>query len=615
MPGWIRQNTARTLKLPPAVDSSTPDTSEIGLTITRAQIRLSKEGGDLAQKNEASDCTHDEIGVYDCPVDATDTNTVGTLDIYYKSAGVLHLWDTYQVFPEHVYDAFHGSDDISYAEGAVWLDSNSGASSNSGTARKPMDSIANAITKLTSTGLSRLAIVNDQTVTLTASMLRKEIFGFGRRGIVNFNGQDISECTIRNLLVYGDTLAASGLPEFVDCVVGTGIYASLHARRCRLNGVIGVSGSAAYLTDCIDEGGYSAPPDLDFGSPGSTLRVVMHNYVGRLDVLNMNNNASLLLSGIGELTIDSTCLAGNIVLIGSWEVTDNASGAITPTNTKLQADLTDVTGSMATATALANAQTSIDGIKDVTDKHPDSGQFSTIDSNLTDALADTNEMQSDLADGGRIDLLIDDIVTRVTSVQAVTQEIPDSGKLTTLQSGVTAIEVDTQNIQSRLPAALVSGRMDVSVGAMAADVMTAAAASSDFGAELQALITGGAYALDTDANGRVRVVDGTDAGELDTDDGRVIVNSFSTTARAAINAEMVDVMDTDALTLPGQVAPPATPTRSEVLGYLYKAWRNKKTQSSSALSLFADDGTTVDQTAPVSDNGSLTTVGEMAVGS
>lgn len=37
---------------------------------------------------------------------------------------------------------------------------------------------------------------------------------------------------------------------------------------------------------------------------------------------------------------------------------------------------------------------------------------------------------------------------------------------------------------ARLPAALVSGRMDASVGAMAADVMTAAAAASDFGTEL-----------------------------------------------------------------------------------------------------------------------------------
>jgi hypothetical protein len=48
-----------------------------------------------------------------------------------------------------------------------------------------------------------------------------------------------------------------------------------------------------------------------------------------------------------------------------------------------------------------------------------------------------------------------------------------------------AIETDTQDIQSRLPAALVSGRMDSSTGAMAANVMTAAAAAADLTTELQ----------------------------------------------------------------------------------------------------------------------------------
>lgn len=49
-----------------------------------------------------------------------------------------------------------------------------------------------------------------------------------------------------------------------------------------------------------------------------------------------------------------------------------------------------------------------------------------------------------------------------------------------------AIETDTQDVQARLPAALVSGRMDASVGAMAANVMTASAAADDLTTELQA---------------------------------------------------------------------------------------------------------------------------------
>lgn len=49
----------------------------------------------------------------------------------------------------------------------------------------------------------------------------------------------------------------------------------------------------------------------------------------------------------------------------------------------------------------------------------------------------------------------------------------------------TDVETDTADIQTRLPAALVSGRIDASVGAMAANVMTAAAAAADLTTELQ----------------------------------------------------------------------------------------------------------------------------------
>lgn len=56
----------------------------------------------------------------------------------------------------------------------------------------------------------------------------------------------------------------------------------------------------------------------------------------------------------------------------------------------------------------------------------------------------------------------------------------------------TDVEADTQDIQARLPAALVSGRIDASVGAMANNVMTAAAAAADLTTELQAGLATGA---------------------------------------------------------------------------------------------------------------------------
>src|SRR5215207_5699248 len=54
-----------------------------------------------------------------------------------------------------------------------------------------------------------------------------------------------------------------------------------------------------------------------------------------------------------------------------------------------------------------------------------------------------------------------------------------SADVAAVKTQTAAIEVDTADIQARLPAALVSGRIDASVGAMAANVLTATAIASD----------------------------------------------------------------------------------------------------------------------------------------
>jgi len=70
----------------------------------------------------------------------------------------------------------------------------------------------------------------------------------------------------------------------------------------------------------------------------------------------------------------------------------------------------------------------------------------------------------------------------------------------------------------------------------------------------------------------------------------------------------------DARSEPGQGAPPVNPDAMTKLDYLYKAWRNKKTQTATTFSLFDDAGTTVDHKAAVSDDGTTATIGEVATG-
>lgn len=107
--GFLRGNTAATIKLGPFLDSTDGNTDETALTISQADVRLSKNGGDMAQKNDSNAATHDEIGIYDCALNTTDTNTYGRLRVTVHESEALTVDQTYQVLPEIIYDSFFPS--------------------------------------------------------------------------------------------------------------------------------------------------------------------------------------------------------------------------------------------------------------------------------------------------------------------------------------------------------------------------------------------------------------------------------------------------------------------------------------------------------------------------
>jgi len=112
MAKWLRQSTVVTAKIGPFVDNADGYTAETGLTITQADVRLSKNGAAFAQKTEATSCTHDENGWYGCPLDATDTGTLGRLQLAVNESGALPVWHEFMVVPANVWDSLFGSDKL-----------------------------------------------------------------------------------------------------------------------------------------------------------------------------------------------------------------------------------------------------------------------------------------------------------------------------------------------------------------------------------------------------------------------------------------------------------------------------------------------------------------------
>lgn len=81
-----------------------------------------------------------------------------------------------------------------------------------------------------------------------------------------------------------------------------------------------------------------------------------------------------------------------------------------------------------------------------------------------------------------------------------------------------------------------------------------------------------------------------------------------------VKSKVVEALATDTYAEPGQGAPAATTTLAAKIGYLFKWRRNKRTNDGATVKFFADDASTVDQKAAVSDAAGTTTIGEIGTG-
>ncbi len=198
------------------------------------------------------------------------------------------------------------------------------------------------------------------------------------------------------------------------------------------------------------------------------------------------------------------------------------------------------------------------------------------------------------------------------------------------------------------PLALVSQRVSTSVGAMASGVLTAAAIATD--AITAAKIAANAITsakIATDAIGSAQFAQA--AADKVWSSATRTLTAFSTalalsvwdvlesaivtassiglkvknnldaavTTRATpaqVNTEVLDVLNVDTITLPGQEAPPATPTHRQAIAWLYKVFRNRKRQTATTWELMDDAETTVDAKATVSDDGTTAIKQEVVTG-
>lgn len=148
-------------------------------------------------------------------------------------------------------------------------------------------------------------------------------------------------------------------------------------------------------------------------------------------------------------------------------------------------------------------------------------------------------------------------------------------------AALATVQADTDDIQTRLPAALTAN------GNIKADALRVGG-TTQTGGDLAAMLT---------------IID----DFIDTEVAAIL---------AAVDTEVASILALldDPRGEPGQGAPPVNPDMATKMDYLYKNWRNKKTNDGITNSYFADDGTTVDQKSSTSSAAGTVTIGEIVAG-
>lgn len=279
-----------------------------------------------------------------------------------------------------------------------------------------------------------------------------------------------------------------------------------------------------------------------------------------------------------------------------------------------------------------------------------------MDSNSTQLaaiVADTNELQTDWVNGGRLDVLIDAVKAKtdlvpaapasttnitagtITTVTNLTNA-PTVGDLTAAMKASVNVEVDTGLTDIHLDH-LLAATYDPASKPGAADALLNELVESDAGvarytanALEQAPSGTGASAasiraeMDTNSTQLQAIVAGVDAvptnAELATalaaaDDAVLAaIAALNNLSAAQVNSEVLDVLNVDTFAQPGQGTPAATTSMRLMLAYLYKAWRNRMTQTATDYKLYNDDATTVDHKATFSDDATTGDRSEIVTG-
>lgn len=566
----VKQSTACTIPLGPFVDSTDGVTAKTGLTISQADIRLSKNGAAFAQTNNAAGATHMENGNYSIPLNTTDTNTLGHLRVHVNESGALPVWLDLMVVPAVVYDSIVGGTDTLTVD-VVQI----GGSAVS-----------------TSSAQIGVNVVNAGGTAWASGSLTSGVFAAGA-----INAAAIADAAIDRATFAADT----GLQAVRSSTAQAGASTSVTLDASASSTTDFYKHCLVYLTGGTGVGQFriitayngttkvaTVTPAWATNPDNTSTFAVLPCGIANLEAIA----GSAVSTSTAQLGVNVVNAAGTAWGSGAITAASIAADAITAA--KLASDVATEINAAVLAVLGALNDAAADGAVTTTDTMV--AYLKQIINTLEGAPGIVTYPSSATPGNG---------VSLAEVIRQIYDEVAglNGGALLDAAGVRSAVGLASANLDTQLTT--IDDLIDTEIGT----IITRLGTPSDLG--------GGATVAANlaDIEAQTDDIGAAGAGLTAADDAILAaIAALNNISAAQVNAEVVDALATDTYAEPGQAAPSATTTLAAKINYLYKAWRNKKTQTSSQYSLFADDASTVDQKATVSDDGTTTTVGEVASG-
>lgn len=388
-----KQSTSVTLIVGPILDSTGAEYS--GAVI--GDLSISKNGGTLTALAAAATLTHVANGQYTLVLTTGNTDTLGVLQITCnKSTYQMRVVERH-IVPANIYDSIVLGSDLLDISAVQWLGAAIATPSTAGLPdvnAKQAGGVAWASGAITAAAIGADAI--------TAAKIADGAIDAATFAAGAINAAAIGADAITDAKVASDVTIAS-VTGSVGSVVGMAAsdVAAIKAKTDNLPSDPADQSLVIAATDAVM---------TRLGTPaGASVSADVGTVIGRLPTALVGGRIDASVGAMAAGVVTATAIAADAITAskiadGAIDAATFAAGAINAaaiatdaiTAAKLAADaVTEIQAGLATSTNLAIVAGYLDT------------EIGTLVSNVAAVLADTNELQTDWANGGRLDLILD----------------------------------------------------------------------------------------------------------------------------------------------------------------------------------------------------------------